>query len=51
MGMLDWAGTGVAMGNAPDAVKAGADYVTTSVSDNGVKNALLHLGILSQDDL
>ncbi len=51
MGMLGWAGTGVAMGNAPDAVKAGADYVTTSVSDNGVKNALLHLGILSQDDL
>ena len=51
MSMLRWAGTGVAMGNAPDPVKAEADYVTTSVSDNGVKNALLGLGILTDEDL
>lgn len=51
MGMLGWAGTGVAMGNAPDAVKAGADYVTTPVSDNGVRNALINLGVLTEEDL
>lgn len=34
------AGIGVAMGNAQDEVKAAADYVTTSVDENGVRNAL-----------
>lgn len=40
------AGIGVAMGNATDEVKAHADYVTTSVDDNGVVNALTHFGII-----
>ena len=40
------AGVGVAMGNAGEEVKAVADYVTTSVDDDGVKNALLHLGVI-----
>lgn len=40
------AGVGVAMGNAGEEVKAVADYVTTSVDEDGVKNALLHLGII-----
>jgi len=44
--MLRWAGIGVAMGNAVPELKSAADYVTTSVSDNGIKNALLELGIL-----
>lgn len=48
--MLQWAGTGVAMGNATEDVKAIADYITTPVFDNGVKNALLHLGILTPED-
>ncbi len=49
--MLRWAGTGVAMGNGTPEVKSTADYVTTSVSEDGIKNALLHLGILTEADL
>ena len=33
--MLEWAGRGVAMGNAPDEVQAVADAVTASVVDDG----------------
>ena len=46
MSMLRTAGTGVAMGNAIDKVKAHADYVTTSVDNNGVWNALKHFDII-----
>lgn len=38
--MIRHAGTGVAMGNASDMVKASADIVTTTVDDNGVANIL-----------
>ena len=34
--MLQWAARGVAMGNAPDEVKAVADEVTLSVTDDGL---------------
>ena len=34
------------MGNATDEVKAVADYVTTSVDDDGIKNALEHFGLI-----
>lgn len=34
--MLRWAGRGVAMGQAPDVVKAAADAVTTSWAEDGV---------------
>jgi hydroxymethylpyrimidine pyrophosphatase-like HAD family hydrolase len=34
------AGLGVAMGNASDAVKSRADYVTSSVDDDGIARAL-----------
>lgn len=44
--MLKHAGIGVAMGNARDAVKQVADYVTDSVDDDGVVNALRHYGIV-----
>ena len=44
--MLRYAGIGVAMGNADDAVKAAADYVTTSVDDDGIMNALKHFGLI-----
>jgi len=44
--MLKFAGVGVAMGNASDEVKAAADYVTESVDDNGIENALKHLGLI-----
>lgn len=41
--MLRHAGIGVAMGNANDEVKASADYVTTSVDEDGIANALREL--------
>jgi len=44
--MLDMVGTGIAMGNASDAVKAHADYVTESLEENGVANALRHFGLI-----
>lgn len=44
--MLTHVGIGVAMGNASDAVKACANYVTTSVEEDGVVRALEHFGFL-----
>lgn len=38
--MLEWAGIGVAMGNAVDEVKAVADYVTLSNNEDGIAAAL-----------
>ncbi len=46
--IIKQAGIGVAMGNASDEVKASADYVTTSVDDDGVKNALAHFGVIGK---
>ena len=40
------AGIGVAMGNAGDNVKEVADYVTSSVDEDGVRNALTHFGVI-----
>ena len=44
--MIQYAGIGVAMGNGEECVKQVADYVTTSVDDDGVENALKEYGIL-----
>ena len=44
--MLQFAGIGVAMGNAEDAVKEAADYITDSVDDDGVVTALKHFGLI-----
>ena len=44
--IISAAGTGVAMGNAGEDVKAAADYVTSSVDDDGVASALRHFGII-----
>ena len=38
--MLRYAGIGVAMGNAPELVKASADWVTTTIEDDGVARAI-----------
>jgi Cof subfamily protein (haloacid dehalogenase superfamily) len=40
IGMIEFAGLGVAMGNAPDDIKAKADYVTDTNNDDGVRKAL-----------
>jgi Predicted hydrolases of the HAD superfamily len=44
--MLRHAAIGVAMGDASDAVKQAADYVTDTVDDNGVVNALKYFNLL-----
>lgn len=46
--MLEKAGYGVAMGSASDLVKSHADYVTTSVYNNGIFNAIKK--ILTNED-
>lgn len=46
MDMLEFAGIGIAMGNADPEVKAIADEVTESVHENGVVRALYRHGIL-----
>ena len=38
--MLEYAGIGIAMGNAPTAVKARADWVTTTIEQDGVARAI-----------
>ena len=46
LSMLKHAATGIAMGNGNDEVKAVADYVTTSVDDDGIVNALKYYKVL-----
>jgi Cof subfamily protein (haloacid dehalogenase superfamily) len=38
--MIEYAGLGVAMGNAPDAIKAKADYVTLSNDEDGIAHVI-----------
>lgn len=45
--MIERAHVGIAMGNATEDVKKAADYVSTDISDNGIKNALRWLGVIS----
>lgn len=44
--MFEACGNSVAMGNATDVVKEAADYVTDGVNQDGMKNALLHFGLI-----
>lgn len=44
--MLEFAGIGVAMGNAGDVTKEAADYVTDTVENDGIAKALTHFGLL-----
>ena len=44
--MIEYAGIGVAMGNATPEVKAAADYVTDSCADDGVYTALKHFQLV-----
>ena len=44
--MIRIAGIGVAMGNAIEELKQEADYITTSVDDEGVRKALQHFGLI-----
>ena len=44
--MIRRAGIGVAMGNALDSLKREADYVTSSVDNDGILNALRHFNLI-----
>lgn len=44
--MVKQAGIGIAMGNAIDELKGLANYVTTSVDDDGILNALRHFEVI-----
>ena len=44
--MLQFAGIGVAMGNAEKEVKAVADYVTDDIDDDGIWKACKHFGLI-----
>ena len=44
--MILQAGIGIAMGNAIDELKQQADYITTSVDDDGILNALRHFNVI-----
>lgn len=44
--IIRMAGIGVAMGNAGEEVKRVADHVTASVDEDGVREALLHFGVI-----
>ena len=45
--MMEYAGIGVAMGNAKEEVKKRADMVTTHIDEDGIYHALEKLGLLS----
>lgn len=44
--IIQKAGVGVAMGNSMPGVKQHADYVTDTVDDNGIANALRHFNVI-----
>ncbi|UHA72370.1 Cof-type HAD-IIB family hydrolase [Paenibacillus sp. 481] len=46
--MLQFVGTGIAMGNASDEVKQCANMVTASNGEDGIANALVELGLISK---
>ena len=46
--MIKACGIGVAMGDAREAVKEAADYVSGLCSRNGIAQALLHYGLLDR---
>ena len=48
--MLRHAGIGVAMGNASPEVQQVADFVTASVDDDGIRKALIHFGVIDEEN-
>lgn len=44
--MIQYAGTGIVMGNAFEEVKKYADYITTDIDDDGIYNALKHFDLI-----
>ncbi|WP_028559407.1 Cof-type HAD-IIB family hydrolase [Paenibacillus pinihumi] len=44
--MLDYVGLGIAMGNSHPELLAHADFVTSSVDEQGIRKGLIHAGLL-----
>ena len=44
--MIQKAGVGIAMGNAVEVLKSDAGYITSTVDENGILNALKYLHII-----
>lgn len=44
--MLQTVGHGIAMGNGTKEAKAAAEYVTTDIMEDGIRNGLLHYGLI-----
>ena len=42
------AGVGIAVGNAVDALKEAADYVTADINDDGIYRACIHFGLIEK---
>lgn len=49
--MIEYVGTGVAMDNAVPDLKDIADHITSSCSENGILEGLLHIGLLEEKDV
>ena len=47
LAMLEYAGVGIAMGNASPEAKAAADYVTSDLHEDGIFCAMKHLGLIN----
>ena len=44
--MIAYVKTGIVMGNGSDNMKKIADYITESVDNNGIYNAVRHYGLI-----
>ena len=44
--MITYVKTGIVMGNGSDNMKKIADYITDSVDNNGIYNAVRHYGLI-----
>ena len=44
--MFETSGTAIAMGNATEAAKQAADWITTDIHEDGVLNAMRHFGLI-----
>jgi hypothetical protein len=44
--MLKLCEIGIAMGNASENVKQAADWVTTDIDEDGIRNAFAYLGVI-----
>lgn len=49
LAMLDYAGVGIAMGNATPEAKQAADHVTTDLHDDGIYRAMLYYGLIEEN--